>query len=86
VLNTEELATIWHFPMSHVKTPQVQKTISKRSEPPVGLPIESIYNQVVSNIQDRDESKIIKKDKNETTKYQTDSGSIGNDDNIIKFG
>lgn len=84
VLNIEELATIWHFPMSHVKTPQVQKTTSKRSEPPVGLPIESMYNQVIDNIQD--EPRLIEKDKNDTTKYQTDSGSISNDDNIIKFG
>lgn len=42
ILNVEELATIWHFPMSHVKTPLVQKVEVKQSEPPVGLPIERV--------------------------------------------
>ncbi|KKW41685.1 MAG: hypothetical protein UY92_C0014G0010 [Candidatus Magasanikbacteria bacterium GW2011_GWA2_56_11] len=42
VLNIEELATIWHFPMSHVKTPLVQKAASKQAEPPVGLPVERL--------------------------------------------
>lgn len=40
ILNIEELATIWHFPMSHVKTPLVQKAANKPAEPPVGLPLE----------------------------------------------
>jgi len=42
VLNIEELATVWHFPMSHVATPQVQKAAGKAAEPPVGLPTELI--------------------------------------------
>lgn len=40
VLNIEELATLWHFPMSHVKTPLLQKASSKAAEPPSGLPVE----------------------------------------------
>jgi len=39
-LNTEELATVWHFPVVTVKAPMVKKTESKRAEPPVGLPLE----------------------------------------------
>lgn len=42
ILNIEELATVWHFPMSHVKTPLVQKAAGKRGEPPAGLPVESV--------------------------------------------
>ncbi len=42
VLNIEELATIWHFPMSHVKTPLVQKAVGKQAEPPPGLPVEQM--------------------------------------------
>ncbi len=46
ILNIEELATVWHFPMSHIKTPLVQKVQAKQSEPPVGLPIEEILAEV----------------------------------------
>ena len=42
VLNIEELATIWHFPMSHVKTPLVQKVTTKRTEPPADLPVDML--------------------------------------------
>lgn len=42
VLNTEELATIYHFPIITVKTPFIKRTESKKSEPPVTLPIEEI--------------------------------------------
>ena len=40
ILNVEELASVWHFPLAHVKTPLLQVVASKPSEPPVGLPIE----------------------------------------------
>ena len=39
VLNTEELATIYHFPGSVAKTPTLERIESKKSEPPAGLPI-----------------------------------------------
>ncbi|OGH70332.1 MAG: hypothetical protein A3C90_01105 [Candidatus Magasanikbacteria bacterium RIFCSPHIGHO2_02_FULL_51_14] len=40
IFNIEELATLWHFPMSFVKTPLLQKAGVKRAEPPAGLPTE----------------------------------------------
>jgi hypothetical protein len=39
MLNTEELATIFHFPVMNVKTPLISKTISRTAEPPFILPI-----------------------------------------------
>ena len=39
VLNTEELATLWHFPMMQVKAPLVKKSESKKAEPPFSLPV-----------------------------------------------
>ncbi len=39
VLNTEELATIYHFPAITIKAPLVKKTESRRAEPPTGLPV-----------------------------------------------
>ncbi|MEK7069490.1 MAG: hypothetical protein AAB962_00315 [Patescibacteria group bacterium] len=39
VLNTEELATIYHFPGSVAKTPTISRIESKKGEPPTALPI-----------------------------------------------
>lgn len=39
VLNTEELATIYHFPGSVVKTPTLKRIPSKRADAPMNLPI-----------------------------------------------
>ena len=38
ILNTEELASLWHFPVMTVKAPLVKKTESKKAEPPMSLP------------------------------------------------
>lgn len=38
ILNTEELATVWHFPNKFIKAPMLQRTESKKSEPPFSLP------------------------------------------------
>ncbi|MBU0649177.1 hypothetical protein KJ969_03735 [Patescibacteria group bacterium] len=40
VLNTEELASLWHFPSIEVKAPFVKKTEAKKGEPPMMLPYE----------------------------------------------
>ena len=39
ILSTEELATIFHFPGTVASTPTMQRSMSKRSEPPPNLPI-----------------------------------------------
>ena len=39
MLNTEELATIYHFPGEAVKTPTVPRIPSRRGEPPANLPV-----------------------------------------------
>ena len=39
ILNTEELATIYHFPGNVSATPALPKIASKKSEPPINLPI-----------------------------------------------
>lgn len=39
MLNLEELATLWHFPVITVKAPLVQKSQAKRGEPPIALPV-----------------------------------------------
>lgn len=70
ILNIEELATIWHFPMLDVKTPLLQKASLKTSEPPTGLPVEGIGDTVVG--EDTQEER-----RSEKETYQTDSGDIG---------
>lgn len=41
ILNIEELATLWHFPMSDIRTPMLKKTQAKRLESPFALPVGS---------------------------------------------
>ncbi|TSC91890.1 MAG: hypothetical protein CEN90_5 [Parcubacteria group bacterium Licking1014_17] len=38
ILNTEELATLWHIPGQEVKAPTLERVESKKGEPPAGLP------------------------------------------------
>ena len=39
VLNTEELATLWHFPGQILKVPTLERIESKEAAPPTNLPI-----------------------------------------------
>ncbi len=39
ILNIEELASVYHFPVVEVKAPLVKKTESKKGEPPSSLPV-----------------------------------------------
>lgn len=40
ILNTEELASIWHFPVeASVKAPLMQKAPGRKAGPPIGLPV-----------------------------------------------
>jgi type IV secretory pathway TraG/TraD family ATPase VirD4 len=41
-LNTEELTSIFHFPMGNLSTPKIKWIASKKSHPPVNLPTEGI--------------------------------------------
>lgn len=38
ILNTEEIATLWHFPSSGVQTPGLNRLPSRRAEAPINLP------------------------------------------------
>jgi len=69
IFNIEELATVWHFPMSHVQTPLVQKAASKTAAPPVGLPVESVIaHNVALNVSDDNTA--------DGSEYTTDSGDV----------
>jgi len=39
VLNTEELATLWHFPGQILKVPTLERIESKEASPPTNLPV-----------------------------------------------
>jgi hypothetical protein len=73
ILNIEELATVWHFPMSHVKTPLLQKASLKTAEPPSGLPVEQIGLVIPGEELQGSEGGLAK----ESPTYRTDSGDVG---------
>lgn len=45
ILNTEELATLWHFPVMTVKTPLLKRLDAKRLQPPSYLPTEIPFEE-----------------------------------------
>lgn len=85
VLNIEELATIWHFPMSHVATPMLQKAHLKTAEPPSGLPVEMIFASSDSLIEP--EMELGSTEANHQKQYKTDAGDIAYDtDEDVRLG
>lgn len=80
ILNIEELATVWHFPMSHVQTPLLQKASFKTAEPPSGLPVE----RIVSPFAEPEETN--EPEKKKKGGYKTDSGDMGYDEDDVHFG
>ncbi len=55
ILNIEELATIWHFPVISVKAPSVAKTEAKRMQPPTGLPVSRGVARSIPLVRSKDE-------------------------------
>lgn len=45
ILNTEELATLWHFPVMTVKTPLLKRLDARRSQPPSYLPTDIPFEE-----------------------------------------
>ncbi len=42
ILNTEELASLWHLPTPYIETPNIKWLTSKKAPPPVNLPKEGV--------------------------------------------
>jgi DNA helicase HerA-like ATPase len=42
ILNTEEIASLWHLPTPYIETPNIKWLISKKAPPPTNLPKEGI--------------------------------------------
>ena len=52
LLNTEELATLWHFPIEAMaNAPLIQKTASKRYKPPANLAVDD-FNSGLDSIRE----------------------------------
>lgn len=53
VLNIEELASIFHFPVTEVKAPLVKTTEGKKTEPPASIAIEQTSSVISSALTDQ---------------------------------
>jgi len=53
LLNVEELASIWHFPVITVKATQVEKIDAKKAAPPTHLPYDRKINPIASPVKEQ---------------------------------
>ena len=53
ILNTEELASVYHLPHVSVSTPNVEYIQSKKAEPPLTLPVDAPMKFAKTNFRDR---------------------------------
>ncbi len=42
ILNTEELASLWHLPTQYIETPNIKWLMSKKAPPPINIPTEGV--------------------------------------------
>ncbi|PIX12279.1 hypothetical protein CO115_02760 [Candidatus Falkowbacteria bacterium CG_4_9_14_3_um_filter_36_9] len=98
ILNIEELATLWHFPVeSAVKAPLIQKTPGKKGEPPMSLPVsEEIVtgqlNKIIANEEKMNLAEEIKKSENKNNIFrpniprnELNRTMLGEDNNDLKI-
>ena len=52
ILNTEELASVYHFPFKYTVTPSIRKAESRRGEAPLALPTEDDYGEDIIENED----------------------------------
>lgn len=98
IMNTEELATLWHFPNSAVvKAPLIQKAPGRKAEPPMTLPIgdelatvieiDPIFREPLSEKSDKNQKMITESALSETEKelakeIKDDDSSLGPPPNL----
>jgi len=86
ILNVEELATIWHFPIEAVvKAPLVQKTPGKKAKPPISLPSEEsvVYRESLEPIYSFNEA--AGNSENNNNPQPSNSGGSGGAPNNLPF-
>ncbi|MFA6536967.1 MAG: hypothetical protein WCT18_01050 [Patescibacteria group bacterium] len=69
LLNTEELATLFHFPFIEVKTPLVKKIESRRGFAPIGLPV---MDKTLASAEDKVENEKVDNQKVGIIDYDND--------------
>jgi hypothetical protein len=93
VLNIEELATLWHFPIEAVvRAPLIQKAPGRKSEPPTSLPFQESMGSGEPNVADFEASGIFEeevlsssRDKPSATFDSNKKKNISNEDKLPAF-
>ncbi|MDD5071644.1 MAG: hypothetical protein PHQ42_02825 [Patescibacteria group bacterium] len=84
VMDIEELATIWHFPIEPVvKAPMIQKAPGRKSGPPMQLPIgEEIVSEAITEPEFIEEENNNKNEKKESFGEITEQDGLNSDENV----
>ncbi|HBH46402.1 MAG TPA: hypothetical protein DDX47_03490 [Candidatus Jacksonbacteria bacterium] len=80
VLNTQELASLWHLPLTDTETPNILWLSAKRASPPVNLPGEGI---ILGRSVYRGEEKIVRMKREDRTRHMYIIGKSGSGKSVM---
>ncbi len=86
ILNIEELATLWHFPIEAVvRAPLIQKAPGRKSEPPTSLPFEDNFvPETLASMNEELSSNIFQEEILTDRDKQTENNEPVNNDRVSK--
>jgi len=80
VLNTKEMASLWHLPLQNTETPNIRWLMSKKSPPPSNLPKEGV---IIGVVEYRGKEQMVRIQRADRTRHMYIIGKSGSGKSVL---
>ncbi len=80
ILNTKEMASLWHLPLQNTETPNLRWLMSKKSAPPSNLPKEGI---IIGKVEYRGKEQFVRIKRADRTRHMYIIGKSGSGKSVL---